>query len=104
GDSMGNTYKEGRRENAAFSYEYRTYADGVAGGKENVAVPENGYFYDELPLLVRTLDFQKASTPFEVQLAGSIINSKKDNFVFKPAKLSFKSTEREIDVAVEHGG
>ncbi|MFZ1221307.1 MAG: hypothetical protein WAO00_18600 [Chthoniobacterales bacterium] len=103
-DSMGNTYKEGRRESAAFSYEYRTYADGAAGGKENVAVPENGYFYDELPWLVRTLDFQKPSTPFEVQLAGSTINSKKDSFVFKTAKLSFKSTEREIDVAVEHTG
>jgi len=53
---------------------------------------------------VRTLDFQKPSTPFEIQLAPTAINSKKDNFVFKPAKLSFKSTEREIDVAVEHAG
>ena len=76
----------------------------MAAGKENVALPANGFFYDELPLLVRTLDFQKPSTPFEIQLAGSIINSKKDNFVFKPAKLTFKSTEREIDVAVEHAG
>jgi hypothetical protein len=103
-DSIGNTYKEGRRESAGFSYEFRTAGDGMAGGKENVVVPENGYLYDELPWLVRTLDFQKTSTPFEVQLTGSTLNSKKDNFVFKPAKLSFKSTEREIDVAVEHAG
>lgn len=103
-DSIGNTYKEGRRESAAFTYEYRGDADSVAGGKENIAVPEKGYFYDELPFLVRTLDFQKPSTPFEIQLAGSAINSKKDSFVFKPAKFSFKSTEREIDVAVEHAG
>ncbi|MEY2577091.1 MAG: hypothetical protein QOF80_2578, partial [Verrucomicrobiota bacterium] len=41
---------------------------------------------------------------FEVQLAGTAINSKKDSFSFKPAKISFKSTEREIDVAVEHAG
>ena len=102
GDSLGNTYKEGRRESAAFTYEYRTYADGVAGGKENVTVPPNGYFYDELPWLVRTIDFQKSTAPFEIQLAGPTINPKKDNFVFKPAKISFKSTEREIDVAVEH--
>jgi len=101
-DSIANTYKEGRRESAAFAYEYRTDADGAAGGKENVAIPANGYFYDELPWLVRTIDFQKPSTPFEVQLAASTINSKKDNFVFKPAKISFKSTEREIDVAVDH--
>jgi hypothetical protein len=76
----------------------------VAGGKENVILPANGYFYDELPWLVRTIDFQKPSTPFEVQLGSSVINSKKDSFVFKPAKISFKSTEREIDVAVEHAG
>src|SRR2546430_11870800 len=59
-------------------------------------------FYDELPWLVRTIDFQKTSTPFEIQLAGTTINSKKDAFIFKPAKVSFKTSEREIDVAVEH--
>jgi hypothetical protein len=101
-DSVGNLYKEGRRDNTSVAYEYHTYWDGMAGGKENVVLPANGYFYDELPWLARTIDFQKPSTPFEVQLAGSIINSKKDNFVFKPAKISFKSTGREIDVAVEH--
>jgi hypothetical protein len=103
-DSCGNTYKEARRETDRFAYEYHTYWDGMAGGKENVAIPANGYFYDELPWLVRTIDFQKAAAPFEVQLGGTIINSKKDSFVFKTAKISFKSSEREIDVAVEHAG
>jgi hypothetical protein len=103
-DSIGNTYKEGRRETPGFTCEYRGDAESAAGGTENVVVPEKGYFYDELPWLARTLDFQKPSTPFEIQLAGSAINSKKDNFVFKPAKVSFKSTEREIDVGVEHAG
>jgi hypothetical protein len=103
-DSCGNTYKEARRDADRFGYEYHTYWDGMAGGKENVPIPANGYFYDELPWLVRTIDFQKASAPFEVQLAGTTINSKKDSFVFKTAKISFKSTEREIDVAVEHAG
>jgi hypothetical protein len=103
-DSIGNIYKEGRRDGEAFTYEYRTSAEAVAGGKDNVAIPTNGYFYDELPWLVRTLDFQKPPAPFEVQLAGSTINLKKDNFVFKPAKLSVKATEREIDVTVEHAG
>lgn len=100
-DSIGNTYKEGHREENAFVYEWRAALD---SGKENIAVPANGFFYDELPWLVRTLDFQKPSTPIEVQLAGSALNSRKDSFVFKLAKLSFKSTEREIDVAVEHAG
>jgi hypothetical protein len=103
-DSCGNTFKEAHREGDHFAYEYHTYWDGMAGGKENVAVPANGYFYDELPWIVRTIDFAKPSTPFEVQLAGTTINSKKDSFVFKPAKISFKSSEREIDVAVEHAG
>ncbi|MFL6590834.1 MAG: hypothetical protein ACJ8M4_11760 [Chthoniobacterales bacterium] len=103
-DSIGNTYKEARREADNLAYEYRTYWDQMAAGKENIAVPGNGYFYDELPWLVRTLDFQKPNQPAEIQLAGTVINSKKDSFVFKPAKLSFKVTEREIDVSVEHAG
>src|SRR3954471_21439058 len=96
-DSCGNTFKEARREADKLAYEYRTYWDQMAGGKENVDVPANGYFYDELPWLVRTLDFQKPGAPLEIQLAGTVIHSKKDNFAFKPAKLSFKATEREID-------
>jgi hypothetical protein len=101
-DSVGNTYKEARRDGEQFAYEYHTYLDGMAGGKEVVPLPASGYFYDELPWLVRTIDFQKTPAPFEVQLAGTTMNSKKDSFAFKPAKISFKSTEREIDVAVEH--
>jgi hypothetical protein len=103
-DSCGNTFKQARREGDRFTYEYRTYWDGMAEGKENVTVPANGYFYDELPWLVRTIDFAKGAGGFEVQLAGTTINSKKDSFAFKPSKVSFKSTERTIDVAVEHAG
>lgn len=102
-DSCGNTFKEGRRIGEQFTYEYRTYWDGMAEGKENLTPPANGYFYDELPWLVRTIDFSKPGGEFEVQLAGSAINSKKDAFVFKPAKISFKSTERTIGVSVQHG-
>jgi len=103
-DSCGNTYKEGRRAGDQFSYEYRTYWDGMAAGQENVSVPANGYFYDELPLLVRTIDFAKATRGFEIQLAGSTFNSKKDTFTFQPAKVAFTSTERTIDVTVQHTG
>ena len=103
-DSCGNTFKQARREGDRFAYEYHTYWDGMADGKESVAVPTNGCFYDELPWLVRTIDFSKPEGEFEVQLAGTTINSKKDSFVFKPAKISFNSTERTIDVAVEHAG
>jgi hypothetical protein len=103
-DSYGNTYKEARRTGDQFSYTFHTYWDGMTEGKETLTAPANGYFYDELPWLVRTLDFSKASGETEVQLAASTINSKKDTIVFKPAKISFKSTERTIDVAVQHVG
>ncbi len=101
-DSCGNTFKEALRAGEQFSYEYHTYWDGMADGKENIALPANGVFYDELPWRVRTIDFSKPSGEFEIQLASSVINSKKDNVEFKPAKVSFTSTERQIDVAVEH--
>ncbi|MDQ6625420.1 MAG: hypothetical protein M3Y69_04650 [Verrucomicrobiota bacterium] len=101
-DSCGNTYKEARRNGDAFTYEWRTYWDGMANGQEEVKPPANGYFYDELPWIVRTIDFAKGRDEFDIQLAGSAINSKKDAFSFQPAKVSFTSTERVIDVAVKH--
>lgn len=103
-DSCGNTYKEARRNRDAFTYEWRTYWDGMAGGQEEIKPPANGFFYDELPWLVRTIDFAKPASEFEIQLAGTTINSKKDSFSFQPAKVSFASTERAIDVAVKHAG
>lgn len=103
-DSCGNTFKEAHRNGDQLSYEYHTYWDGMAEGKETITLPKDGHFYDELPWLVRTLDFSKPSRQFEIQLAGSIINSKKDSIVFKPAKISFKPTEKTIDVSVEHAG
>ncbi|MGI8435990.1 MAG: hypothetical protein ACR2NX_03680 [Chthoniobacterales bacterium] len=104
-DSCGNTYKEARRDGDKFKYDYFTYWDGMARGSEDITPPENGYFYDELPWLVRTIDFSKKDAPlFEIQLAGSTINSKKDAFVFQPAKVSFTANERMITVTVAHAG
>jgi len=101
-DSRGNTFKEVRRGGEQFNYEYHTCWDGMAEGKETIAQPANGYFYDELPWLVRTIDFSKPPEEFEVQLAESIINPKKDAIAFKPAKISFTATRRAIDVTVKH--
>ena len=105
-DSCGNTFKQARRESDdRLTYEYRTYWDGMAEGKENITLPASGYFYDELPWLVRTIDFiTKPAGNFEIQLAGTTINSKKDAIAFKPAKISYKSTRRTIDIDVEHAG
>jgi hypothetical protein len=99
-DGVGNTYKEARRSGEQLTYEFRTYWDGMADGKENIMVPANGIFYDELPLRVRLIDFSKPSSEFEIPLAPTTITSKKGNIVFKTAKVSFTSTARAIDVTL----
>lgn len=60
--------------------------------------------YDELPLRVRTIDFTKPSGSFEIQLAPSLINSKDEELIFRPATVSYKFSERAIDVQVKQGG
>lgn len=101
-DTCGNSYKEARRGADVFTYQWHTYWDGMAQGQEKVTLPPNGYFYDELPLRVRTIDFSKPSGDFSIQLAQSIINSKKDAFVWQPAQVHYESTERAIYVTVQH--
>ena len=103
-DSCGNTYKEARRGGEIFHYQWHTYWDGMADGRENVTLPPNGYFYDELPLRVRTIDFSKPTGDFEIQLAPSIISSKKDSSSGSRAKMHFESTDRAIYVTVAHDG
>src|SRR5262249_60466194 len=85
-----------------FSYQWHTYWDGMAEGQEKVTLPPNGFFYDELPLRVRTIDFSKASGDFSIQLAPSIINSKKDQLVCTPAQVHYDSTERAIYGTGQH--
>jgi hypothetical protein len=103
-DSCGNTFKEGRRVGDKFDYEYHTYWDGMADGRADIIPPANGYFYDELPLRVRTIDFSKGNGEFAIELAPTMIKSKKDDLAFKPAKVTFTSAEKNIAVAVQHDG
>jgi hypothetical protein len=103
-DSFGNTFKEVRRSGEQLAFNWRTYLDGMADGSENIAPPANSYFYDELPLRVRTIDFSKPSGEFEIQLAPSVLNPKKDAIAFKPAKVNFTVTERKIDISIQHDG
>jgi hypothetical protein len=101
-DSFGNAFKEVRRFGEQLAYNWQTYSDSPADGSENILPPINGYFYDELPLRVRTIDFSKPSGKFEIQLAPTVINSKKDTIAFKPAKVSFTATEHKIDISIQH--
>jgi hypothetical protein len=50
---------------------------------------------------VRTIDFRKPGGDFSIQLAPTIINSKKENLVWKPAQVHYESAERAIYVTVE---
>jgi hypothetical protein len=101
-DSCGNTYKEARRGGEIFNYEWHTYWDGMARGSERVQLPPNGFFYDELPLRVRTIDFSQPSGDFQIQLAPSIINSKKDKLVWTLAHVHYDTTGNAIYVTVDH--
>lgn len=103
-DSCGNTFKEGQRSGEQFAYQWHTYWEGMADGSEQVTLPPNGFFYDELPLRVRTIDFSKPSGAFAIQLAPTIINSKKDTLVWKPAEVEFKTGDKFITVTVKHDG
>lgn len=101
-DSCGNTFKEGRRGGEQFAYQWHTYWDGMADGSAEVTLPPNGFFYDELPLRVRTIDFSKPSGQFEIQLAPTIVSSKKTDLVWKPATVSYKTGAKFINVTVQH--
>lgn len=101
-DSFGNTFKEVRRFGEQLAFNWHTYSDVTADGSENISPPVNGYFYDELPLRVRTIDFSRPTSEFEIQLAPTVINSKKGAITFKPAKVSFTAAGRKIDISVQH--
>jgi hypothetical protein len=60
--------------------------------------------YDELPLRVRTIDFSKGSGSFEIQLGHTMASFKTEEMVFKPATVSYKISERAIEVEVKQEG
>ncbi len=95
-DGVTNVYKEMRRKEDQLAYEYR----GASVATENITLPANSCFYDELPWLVRTIDFSKPSVPFEIQVAPSVIKSQPDKFEFKSAKVTFSMTAKTIEVRV----
>ena len=52
---------------------------------------------------VRTIDFEKAANPFDIQLAPTIIRSKKDDVKLTPASVSWSRAGREVGVKVTAG-
>jgi hypothetical protein len=102
-DSCGNTYKEGTcRTKDVCEYTFRTYWEGMKAGEEAITIPPNGYFYDELPMRVRTIDFTKGSGEFSILLAPSAINSKRDVFAFAPAQVIWKQEQGAVTLKITH--
>ena len=109
-DSCGNTYKEFRALGGlrglmgkGWRYEWRTYWEGMSAGKENVSAPADAIFYDELPMRVRTIDFGKTKGAFQIQLAPTVIKSKKDQLTFTPTAVAWEVVASEIRVTVAPG-
>lgn len=107
-DSCGNTYKEfralvGPRRwfGRGWSYEWRTYWEGMSGGQETIGAPRNAIFEDELPVRIRMIDFSRGDQgEFEIALAPTIIKSKKDEVKFLPAKVRWQRVSEEWQIAV----
>ena len=106
-DSCGNTYKEFRALGGlrglfdnGWRYEWRTYWEGMSAGEENVNAPRGAIFADELPLRVRMIDFKVGAGHFNVDLAPTIITSKKDNVQFERREFRFRTEGDRIEVTV----
>lgn len=107
-DSCGNTFKiADHGDGERWRYRFDTYWEGMVSGNEDFAAPPDGVFYDELPARVRSIHFEeRESGAFTVQLAPSVIHSKKDEILFAPAAVDF-ATDRhagQITVSVVHPG
>lgn len=62
------------------------------------------FFYDELPLRVRTLDFTHAAGERELRLLTSVAHPERGPSEFKPAKISWKAGDRTTEVDLTHEG
>lgn len=81
---------------SAESYEGKTDRQLISPGDKAIVA------YDELPLRIRTLDFTKPTGEFEVDLAPTLGSPGKGFDGLKPAKISWKTNDRTIQVEMQH--
>jgi hypothetical protein len=87
----------------AWQYACDTYL-GRADLQEFPSTKKLEVFYEELPLRVRTVDFSKPDGQFEIFLMPGFVHAEPKLGEFKPAKLSWKTSERSIAITLDHAG
>jgi len=99
-DSFGNAIKKIESSGSVFNYVSDTYRDGSTTSP--ISPLANSFFYDELPMRVRTIDWSKPPVDFEIQLAPTLARFRSDHVEFKPARISWKPIEKTIEVNAQH--
>jgi hypothetical protein len=99
-DSFGNAMKRIESGGSTFNHMTDTYRNGTATSP--ISPPVNSFFYDELPVRVRTIDWSKPPADFEIQLAPTLARFGSDHVEFKPARISWKPVEKTIEVSAQH--
>ena len=99
-DSFGNAVKKIESTGVISNYISDTYRDGSTTSP--ISPPPNSFFYDELPMRVRTIDWSKPPADFEIQLAPTLARFGSDHVEFKPARISWKPIEKTIEVNAQH--
>lgn len=103
-DGFGNLAKRLEVKHDGDSSTGNLVSDTALAGTSTTSIspPVGAVFADELPLRIRTIDFTKAPTQFEVMLASSIIE-KDGARSFSSAKVMWKAAEKGIEVALKQG-
>jgi hypothetical protein len=103
-DGFGNLAKrlEGKRDGDSTTWNLVSDTPLAGTSTTSISPPAGTIFADELPLRIRTIDFTKAPTQFEVPLASSIME-KDGARSFSSAKVSWKAAEKSIEVIVQQG-
>ncbi len=98
-DSNGNFLRKIEERNHSLTFTSESYR-AVAAPSPVAAPSGNSLFADELPWRVRTIDFRKPPGEFEVQLASPLAGT--TGVEFKPARISWRPSERRLEVTVRH--
>lgn len=115
GDSCGNTWKDARRNRhrrQRMDYQATTYWESMSEVRQVLEVPDDGVFYDELPVWVRALATDLTpGAGLAFQLAPGVVDSQSRPIDFGPATARIEEAPAEEGraaprwrVSVDHAG